>query len=333
MTDEQISEIYAFGRDAFFGGQRAFQVQAYPFRMTPVNMAKHRNNPHMPFWKMIKEGYDHFEVTRTEPKVDVCEKRYVFNAQARGGASTALSFSASAKCPDYEVAPEIMAAVRDKQRKDEVQTAELIRKGTPAAPVKLASDGGMHQNFAWKLSGGEVRDAAGNIRGFQPGTAPGVIRDGGGPFRSAEPEAPTGTVVAATAPSRAETAKAGPEPKVRVASAGPADAEESPGMFGRMKSTMGRWIGLGGSEAAPEPAKSKPEPKPARTARPAPKPAEPEKAAPSAPKRAPEKPLGEPEVRSAAAAPPAAAPSAPAAMSGSQPVVPSSSFESRWSFR
>ena len=63
MTDEQIAEIYALGRELFFGGQRAFQFQAYPFHMTAVNMAKHRNNPNMPFWRMIKEGNDHFEVT------------------------------------------------------------------------------------------------------------------------------------------------------------------------------------------------------------------------------------------------------------------------------
>ena len=39
MTDEQIAEIYALGREAFFGGQTSFQFQAYPFRMTPINMA------------------------------------------------------------------------------------------------------------------------------------------------------------------------------------------------------------------------------------------------------------------------------------------------------
>ncbi len=80
MTDEQIAEIYSLGRESFFGGQRAFQFQAYPFHMTAVNMAKHRNNPNMPFWRMIKEGNDHFEVTRHEPKVDFCEKKYVFDA-------------------------------------------------------------------------------------------------------------------------------------------------------------------------------------------------------------------------------------------------------------
>ncbi|HEX2257115.1 MAG TPA: murein L,D-transpeptidase family protein, partial [Afifellaceae bacterium] len=59
MTDEQIAEIYALGREAFVGGQRQFQVQAFPFRMTPENMARHRNNPNMAFWRMLKEGHDH----------------------------------------------------------------------------------------------------------------------------------------------------------------------------------------------------------------------------------------------------------------------------------
>src|ERR671912_2791471 len=101
MTDEQVSEIYALGRESFFGGQRAFQVQAYPFRMSPLNMARHSNNPHMPFWKNLKQGYDHFEVTRQQPKVDVCEKRYVFNASSPDNASRPLSFSPSAQCPAY----------------------------------------------------------------------------------------------------------------------------------------------------------------------------------------------------------------------------------------
>ena len=113
MTDEQIAEIYALARELFFGGQKSFQIQAYPFRMTPINMAKHRNSPHMAFWKMLKQGYDHFEVTRLEPKVDVCEKRYVFDAE------TSAKFSAADRCPAYKVPEDIAAAVRDKQRRDD----------------------------------------------------------------------------------------------------------------------------------------------------------------------------------------------------------------------
>ena len=84
MTDEQIEEIYAFGRDAFRGGQTEFQIQAFPFRMTAANMARYRNDPNYEFWKMLKEGYDHFEITKVPPKVDVCEKRYVFNRIPEG---------------------------------------------------------------------------------------------------------------------------------------------------------------------------------------------------------------------------------------------------------
>ena len=105
MTDEQMSEIYALGRESFFGGQQSFQVQAYPFRMTAQNMAKHRNNPNMPFWKMLKQGNDHFEVTQLEPKVDVCEQRYVFNAEKDPNSTSTrpLNFSPTGKCPAYDV--------------------------------------------------------------------------------------------------------------------------------------------------------------------------------------------------------------------------------------
>ncbi len=87
MTDNNIAEIYALARESLSGGQSGFQVQAYPFRMTGKNLAKHRTNPHLAFWKNLKEGNDHFLVTKAEPKVDVCEKHYVFNAVAPDGAA------------------------------------------------------------------------------------------------------------------------------------------------------------------------------------------------------------------------------------------------------
>ena len=176
MTDEQIVEIYALARESFFAGQTAFQIQAYPFRMTPANMAKHRNNPSMPFWKMLKEGYDHFEVTRLEPKVDVCERRYVFNATTPANSSTPISFNPRSQCPVYEVPEEIVAAVNEKKQRDEIQTAELINRGTPAAPVKMGTDGGMHEVFVAALQGGRpLKDKDGEIRGYVPVSAPGTI--------------------------------------------------------------------------------------------------------------------------------------------------------------
>ncbi|KRB21317.1 MULTISPECIES: L,D-transpeptidase family protein [Mesorhizobium] len=95
MTDAQIEQIYAFGRDAFQGGQTEFQIQAFPFRMTAANMARYRNDPNYEFWKMLKVGYDNFEITKVPPKVDVCEKRYVFNQVAADG----QTFDPTGPCP------------------------------------------------------------------------------------------------------------------------------------------------------------------------------------------------------------------------------------------
>src|SRR5262252_7235203 len=113
MTDEQMGEIYALGREAFLGGQKSFQIQAYPFHLTPLNLARHRNNPAMAFWRMIKIGNDHFEVSRQEPKVDVCGKQYVFDAEANG------RFDPRGRCPAYHVPAELAAAVAEKEQRDD----------------------------------------------------------------------------------------------------------------------------------------------------------------------------------------------------------------------
>jgi murein L,D-transpeptidase YafK len=165
MTDEQIADIYALAREAFFGGQKSFQVEAFPFRMTPINMARHRNSPHMAFWKMLKQGYDHFEVAHREPKVDVCEKRYVFDAASMG------QFDPTERCPAYNVSEEIAAAVRDRQSRDDLLTAELISRGTPTVAATTGIDGGMNPIFlaAVKSHGGPgatIRTASGTIPAY-----------------------------------------------------------------------------------------------------------------------------------------------------------------------
>jgi murein L,D-transpeptidase YafK len=144
MTDEQITEIYSLAREAFFGGQRSLQIQAYPFRMTPLNMARHRNSPHLAFWEVLKAGYDHFEVTRKEPKVAVCEKHYVFDAQSSG------KFNPVDRCPTYKVPQQIASAVHSKQQRDEIETAQLISRGTPAASATNGGDGGMNPPFSFR---------------------------------------------------------------------------------------------------------------------------------------------------------------------------------------
>jgi murein L,D-transpeptidase YafK len=78
MTDEAISEVYAITRDAFAAGQQSFQFQSYSFRMTPENLARHRADPHIAFWKNLKEGYDSFEVSKRAPVWSVAQGRYAF---------------------------------------------------------------------------------------------------------------------------------------------------------------------------------------------------------------------------------------------------------------
>ena len=74
MTDESIAEIYALARETFEGGNSSFQLQIFPFRMTPQNLAKHSTSTHMVFWQNIKEGYDRFEVAKSPPSWDVCNR-------------------------------------------------------------------------------------------------------------------------------------------------------------------------------------------------------------------------------------------------------------------
>lgn len=79
LTDDNISEVFAFARDAFAGGQQEIILEALPFRMTPEKMALYSKHKDFAFWQMLKEGYDYFELTRTPAKVGFCEKKYVFN--------------------------------------------------------------------------------------------------------------------------------------------------------------------------------------------------------------------------------------------------------------
>jgi murein L,D-transpeptidase YafK len=100
-----------------------------------LNPLPHSNSPHLAFWKVLKEGYDHFEVTRKEPKVAVCDKHYVFDAQSSG------KFNPADGCPAYKVAQPIAAAVHTKQQRDEIETAQLISRGTPALRPQTAGTG------------------------------------------------------------------------------------------------------------------------------------------------------------------------------------------------
>lgn len=143
MTDEQIAEIYAIAREAFGGGQAAIQMQSMPFRMTPENLAKHRFDPNMKFWRNLKEGSDHFEVAKREPKVAVCGKKYVFDSTP---ANASARLDPRGACPQLKQDEGLKHAVAAKNHRDQQKVAELVSKGMQAIKVVYA-DGGQHPSF------------------------------------------------------------------------------------------------------------------------------------------------------------------------------------------
>ncbi len=124
MTNGQIGEIYALARDALAAGQGAFQMQAYPFRMSAQNMANYRADPNIDFWRQLKEGADHFEATGQEPRVSVVGARYVFHDQT----------------------PELEQIARDYHAQEEARSAALVKQGGASIRTTYA-DGGQHAIF------------------------------------------------------------------------------------------------------------------------------------------------------------------------------------------
>ena len=131
MTDDRVEEIYALAREALRGGQKAFQIQAFPFRMTAENMLKHRDHKHAPFWEMLKEGYDHFEITRIPPKVDVCGKRYRFNTVGNG------KFVPTQACPVMAMPHSLALAYTKRQQDFTAQFEALLAKSEGREPRAL----------------------------------------------------------------------------------------------------------------------------------------------------------------------------------------------------
>jgi murein L,D-transpeptidase YafK len=308
MTDEQIGEIYALAREAFFGGQKSFQIQAFPFRMTPLNMARHRNSPHMAFWRILKVGYDHFAVTSLAPKVDVCDKRYVFDAEISGEVDTVD------RCPSYKVPEDIAAAVRDKQRQDDIQTAALINRGTPAAPITNGGQGGMNRTFLAAIVG----------------TGPGVtIRTSSGTIPAhVHPPALAATENTTTVAASESSPTPEPRPPVQVASAVPASSDAI-SAFLRSRSTDEAPATRSSQPAEASAPRSKPavEPVRARALRPASEPQATEtkttnsvatKLNPASPKQ------------KESTDPPIGSPRSTNLLKGAAPTLPSGGFDSRF---
>jgi murein L,D-transpeptidase YafK len=312
MTDEQIGEIYSLAREAFLGGQPSFQIQAYPFRMTPANLARHRTNPNMAFWKMIKVGNDHFEATHLQPKVDVCDRRYVFDAQEPSNSSKGLVFNPTGRCPPFVVNPQIAGPALEKSHADNLQYAQLVKANVPVAPIHSGLDGGMNRVFLAQVGGNipPARVPPPNMLPPQP--APVATADNSGSQPSLASKIFGGwlgsrqTQVAATdsatqergsAPASTGTTTA---PKPRAHSEHTTVAEARPKALELRKSDTGTSETGKSNSGKADQAKN-----------------------PSPPQQTAATPKPAPQQEANAAAP-------PATMNGAQPVVPTGSFNSRW---
>ena len=131
MSDQGVAEIYSIALKSLQSGQQTFQVQAYPFRMTAANMAAHRDDANVPFWRDLKVGYDSFERTRQEPKVSMCGGKYVFNKMFPGG----------------EPVDPLAACPGDTGKDDLVADAGLTVATAPDMHAYTYVDGGMHPSF------------------------------------------------------------------------------------------------------------------------------------------------------------------------------------------
>jgi murein L,D-transpeptidase YafK len=226
MTDEAISEVYALARESFASGQRGFQFQSYPFRMTAENLAKHRLDPNIAFWRNLKEGSDYFEIAKQEPQVAVANQQYAFSGDAS-----------------------IMAAVAQKRQSDDRQVAGLAAKGVQ--PIRLVyGDGGQHQSFRQALSGEDgslavdasARNRLGDVsrpEALAAGPQEVVLAANGKPRQGASStlaytsQKPPGGRLPSGEPSRqVAPAAAAPVPAARAGGVGGSVLERFRGLFG-----------------------------------------------------------------------------------------------------
>jgi murein L,D-transpeptidase YafK len=159
MTDEGIAEIYALARESFAGGNSVVQMQIFPFRMTAKALAQFSTNPNLPFWMNIKEGYDRFEMTRTPPSWDVCEKKYVFDL------SPGTSLDAAGACPARGNDP-LYAAIELKRSADDATFKTEVaaigdRNAREAAAKKAEADAAAAAKARGEAIGGFISGVLG----------------------------------------------------------------------------------------------------------------------------------------------------------------------------
>jgi murein L,D-transpeptidase YafK len=182
MTDDQIKEIYALARETFEGGNPSFELEIFPFRMTPQNLARHASDPNLAFWQNLKDGYDRFEIARVPPSWDVCNREYVFDVPRAVG-----PLDAAASCPSTAIVR--TAALEAKQDADaramQVEVAALAAKQVKAdaeatkdakEQAAIAARGQAIGNFVSGVLSGGAKPAPATPAGPAPTPAPRIKR-------------------------------------------------------------------------------------------------------------------------------------------------------------
>ncbi len=76
MTNAQMAEIWQLVTAALSAGQKRFQVQVLPFRMSDTTLDAYRDHTNVDFWRSLKAGSDLFDTTLLPPKISVCRTAY-----------------------------------------------------------------------------------------------------------------------------------------------------------------------------------------------------------------------------------------------------------------
>jgi hypothetical protein len=281
-------------------------------------------------------------VTRQEPKVDICDRRYVFNTESKG------RYVSTASCPAMTTPDDVLAAVQDKTRRDEAQVADLVRRGTNLPPARSFADGSMHPTFAAAVPSHNV-DEDGIVRApisSRAGTIPANIRLPPSGERTVASRATSKTATGSVSEPvvRTETASASSSGGSLFGGLFSSSSGSSSGSSGASTTTpppsssgggvmdrMARMVGLGGSSSSE---KSAPTPKAKPTTKTASKSKVDDKKQPAkqtananAGAIRPKSDPAPAEQQTAATQPPA---SGSTTISGAQPTVPTGSFENRF---
>lgn len=134
MTDALVEEVYALGRDAIKAGQQSFHVDAFPFRMTDSNMARHAASPWYGFWLTLKEGYDTFETTRVPVEVAVCERKYVVNVNVPSERLDPVR-----QCPRFE--KRVMTPFVPRAGEQQIAAERVVSPGPKTRDLASIGDG------------------------------------------------------------------------------------------------------------------------------------------------------------------------------------------------